>query len=112
MAQEGTANRRRHRRVPLATELHYYRHQQLHTTIVENISEDGLRFGKPSGPLDPGDQLKLFVALPPTGRRPGAALCLFQGKVVWVRNGMAGLRFEDPPQESTLEVRNFVEFSV
>ena len=105
------SNRRNHHRASLGKRVQYYCNQRLFTNQASNISEGGLCLEGTVTALRVGDILKLFITLPPNGTRRRDKLCLLQGQVVWRGDDRVGIQFIDPPLESMLEVRSFVQLA-
>jgi hypothetical protein len=106
---------RRQPRFPLKEEVHYQVGDARHAGELENISKTGLCI-RSEGPLPPHGRLKLEITLPRfTLAGPSSAeshthtiIATFNGRVIWTRSNMAGVRFVDNPAESLQALEQFI----
>lgn len=101
-------NRRTHRRAPLGRRVQFTQDGCVQSLPVEDISEGGLCIR--GAHLPRGSRVKLFVPVPREGSDKDS-LCVLWGVVVWTRDDRTGVRFIDPPLESLLQLRGYVQLA-
>lgn len=102
------SNRRRHKRAPLARRVQFVHGSRVHSLPLKDISEGGLCLEGPAR-LPRKQRIKLFIPVPQPGSKD--KLSVLWGEVVWAGEGRVGMRFVDPPLESLLQLRSYIQLA-
>jgi len=99
-----SAERREHRRIPLATRLQIiHAGDFLRGPEARDISEGGIRLDGLTLPTSA--QLKVLITFPGD---QSASMHLYNGEIVWNDETVAGVRFTDMPTKSRRQLRKHI----